>query len=149
MNKCNNCGKSWHIYKQCRLPITSNGIININEKKQYLMICRKKTLGYVDFVRGKYNTSSSLFLMNLMDEMTIHEKKDLVEFFKTNKEYFKNAGGDCETFISKIKMVHSKRVFTLDKSFKFKININDVTEALNIIKKYKMNTEKIFLDYYT
>ena len=79
MNKCNNCGKSWHIYKQCRLPITSNGIININEKKQYLMICRKKTLGYVDFVRGKYNTSSSLFLMNLMDEMTIHEKKDLVE----------------------------------------------------------------------
>jgi SpoVK/Ycf46/Vps4 family AAA+-type ATPase len=77
------------------------------------------------------------------------EKKDLVEFFKTNKEYFKNAGGDCETFISKIKMVHSKRVFTLDKSFKFKININDVTEALNIIKKYKVNTEKTFLDYYT
>ena len=77
------------------------------------------------------------------------EKKEIVEFFKTNKEYFKNAGGDCETFISKIKMVHSKRVFILDNSLKFKINIDDITEGLNMIKKYKLPTEeKKFLDYY-
>jgi len=78
MNKCNNCGRNWHIYKQCRSPITSNGIINVNEKKQYLMICRKKTLGYVDFLRGKYSMTSPTHLINLIDEMTIQEKKDLL-----------------------------------------------------------------------
>jgi len=78
MNKCNNCGKNWHIYKQCKFPITSNGIINVNEKKQYLMICRKKTLGYVDFLRGKYSLSSLDHLINLIDEMTLQEKKDII-----------------------------------------------------------------------
>ena len=54
---CNNCGKSGHLYHQCKKPITSNGIIlfrKTNGKFQYLMICRKDTLGYVDFLRGKY-----------------------------------------------------------------------------------------------
>ena len=41
MNKCNNCGKSWHVYKQCKLPIVSIGLINVNEKKEYLMIPKK------------------------------------------------------------------------------------------------------------
>ena len=78
MNKCNNCGRSWHVYKQCRSPITSNGIININEDKKYLMICRKKTLGYVDFIRGKYPSTSFTHLVNLIDEMTLSEKNDLL-----------------------------------------------------------------------
>ena len=75
MNKCNNCGKSWHVYKQCKLPIISLGVIHVNTKK-YLMICRKKTLGYVDFVRGKY--TSLIHIMNLVNEMTIQEKDDLL-----------------------------------------------------------------------
>jgi 8-oxo-dGTP pyrophosphatase MutT (NUDIX family) len=79
MNKCNNCGKSWHVYKQCKLPIVSIGLINVNEKKEYLMICRKKSLGYVDFLCGKYSLSSILHVMNLIDEMTMQEKKHLLE----------------------------------------------------------------------
>ena len=79
MNKCNNCGKSWHVYKQCKMPIVSIGLMNVNEKKEYLMICRKKSLGYVDFLCGKYSLSSILHLMNLIDEMTIDEKKNLLE----------------------------------------------------------------------
>ena len=78
MNRCNNCGRAWHVYKQCRSPITSNGIININEEKKYMMICRKKTLGYVDFLRGKYTTHSLTHINNLLDEMTLQEKHDLV-----------------------------------------------------------------------
>ena len=78
MNRCNNCGRSWHVYKQCRSPITSNGIININEEKKYMMICRKKTLGYVDFLRGKYTTHSVAHVINLIDEMTLQEKTDLL-----------------------------------------------------------------------
>jgi 8-oxo-dGTP pyrophosphatase MutT (NUDIX family) len=78
MNKCNNCGRAWHVYKHCKSPITSNGIINVNEENKYLMICRKKTLGYVDFLRGKYSTATPIHLMNLIDEMTVSEKRDLV-----------------------------------------------------------------------
>lgn len=79
MNKCNNCGREWHVYKHCKSPITSNGIINVNEKKEYLMICRKKTLGYVDFLRGKYLMTSINHIVNLISEMTLQEKKDLLE----------------------------------------------------------------------
>ena len=56
INFCNNCGKQGHTYQQCRKPITSIGIIlyRINNKNtEYLLIRRKDSLGYVDFIRGK------------------------------------------------------------------------------------------------
>ena len=42
---------------------------------EYLLICRKDTLGYIDFMRGKYNLFNKSQLQNLFDEMTINEKK--------------------------------------------------------------------------
>ena len=78
------------------------------------------------------------------------DKQNMINFFSTNKDFFKNAGGDIETFISKIKLVHSKRVFTLDKSHKFKITFEDIKEALILLKRYTLVKEdKRFLDYYT
>ena len=53
-NFCNNCGKSGHLYHQCKIPITSIGIIVFRPSSsgiQYLMIRRKDSLGYVDFMR--------------------------------------------------------------------------------------------------
>ena len=78
MNRCNNCGNVFHTYKQCRIPITSNGVIHVNNGK-YLMIRRRKTLGYVDFMRGRYSPKKHAYIMNLVDEMTVQEKKDLLE----------------------------------------------------------------------
>ena len=50
---CTNCGKNGHLYHSCKKPITSSGIIcfrkNKDNKFEYLMICRKDSLGYVDF----------------------------------------------------------------------------------------------------
>ena len=77
MNRCNNCGKATHTYRNCRVPITSNGIIHIHRSK-YLLICRKKTLGYVDFIRGKYTLTNPSYILNLIDEMTVEEKKNLL-----------------------------------------------------------------------
>jgi len=58
-NYCNNCGKLGHYYHHCKMPITSIGIIvfrvNPEGKKEFLMIRRKDTLGYIDFMRGKYS----------------------------------------------------------------------------------------------
>jgi 8-oxo-dGTP pyrophosphatase MutT (NUDIX family) len=75
--RCNNCGQLNHTFKQCRTPITSNGIIHFHEGK-FLMICRKKTLGYVDFMRGKYVVKNCNYIKNLVDEMTLQEKNDLL-----------------------------------------------------------------------
>ena len=81
---CNNCGKSGHLFQQCKQPITSIGIITIypkrynNEENKYLLIRRKDTLGYVDFIRGKYKTSNICHIVSLINEMTINEKQNLL-----------------------------------------------------------------------
>tara|TARA_B100001063_G_scaffold230355_1_gene243398 strand:- start:499 stop:1317 length:819 start_codon:yes stop_codon:yes gene_type:complete len=78
---CNNCGKKGHTYNQCSKPITSIGIIVLTKSYdiiKYLMICRKDSLGYVEFLRGKYNLYDKVYIQNLIDEMTIHEKQKLL-----------------------------------------------------------------------
>ncbi len=85
---CNNCGKQGHLYHQCKRPITSIGIVCFrllaSGRREYLMICRKNSLGYVDFMRGKYKVHNLLLLQNLINEMTETEKNDLIaKDFKT------------------------------------------------------------------
>ena len=101
---CCNCGKQGHIYKKCKEPITSYGVIAFkfdegfeqilinlwkqNKNKDYenkvvldaieknikfLMIRRKDTLGYVEFVRGRYNLNRIDMLMRIFNIMTLNE----------------------------------------------------------------------------
>ena len=49
---CNNCGNYGHVYKSCRHPILSYGILLYTEgddggKKQIIMVERKDTLSYI------------------------------------------------------------------------------------------------------
>ena len=70
-----------HLYHQCKRPITSIGIIAFRrweDKIQFLMICRKNSLGFVDFMRGKYKIYSPLHLKNLVNEMTNEEKRNIL-----------------------------------------------------------------------
>ena len=79
-NYCNNCGKKGHVFHQCKIPITSIGVIifRIFEgKRQYLMIRRKDTLGYIDFMRGKYSVYNKHYIMNMLKQMTTIEKANL------------------------------------------------------------------------
>lgn len=78
---CNNCGLNTHSLYQCKLPILSTGIIAVDYNSKpfkYLMICRKDSLGYVDFIRGKYSTLDLDYLQNIIDEMTIDEKYNIL-----------------------------------------------------------------------
>jgi 8-oxo-dGTP pyrophosphatase MutT (NUDIX family) len=79
---CNNCGKEGHIFNQCKIPITSMGIVAyrlLNKTEpQYLMICRKDTLGFIDFMRGKYSLQNRDYIMNMFQQMTIIEKNKLL-----------------------------------------------------------------------
>ena len=75
---CNNCGKSGHIYNNCKLPIISIGIVAFRRNPttreiNYLMICRKHTLGFMDFIRGKYSVYNRDYILNLFQEMTEKE----------------------------------------------------------------------------
>ena len=74
---CNNCGKNGHQFHKCKNAITSVGIIvfrpSINGL-QYLLICRKTTLGFVDFIRGKYPIMDPDYIIGILNETTEYEK---------------------------------------------------------------------------
>jgi 8-oxo-dGTP pyrophosphatase MutT (NUDIX family) len=127
---CGNCGKHGHIYKNCRVPIASFGIINVliltddnqilnkigdglsindledshdNNAKlsisdkmigvkcdtksdietfgmytnniKFLMIRRKHSLGYIEFIRGRYNVENVDGIIFLFRQMTTEEIK--------------------------------------------------------------------------
>ena len=78
---CGNCGKYGHAYKRCLQPITSLGII-IYKKHQdtikYLMIQRKDTLGFVEFMRGKYNLENIEYIYKIFKIMTKEERLSIL-----------------------------------------------------------------------
>jgi len=74
---CNNCGKNGHAFHKCKNPITSVGIIVFRPSSnglQYLLICRRNTLGFVDFIRGKYPIMDPGYIIGILNEMTEYEK---------------------------------------------------------------------------
>jgi 8-oxo-dGTP pyrophosphatase MutT (NUDIX family) len=78
---CNNCNKNGHLFHNCRLPITSYGIIlfrRSNNGNQFLMIRRKDTFGYIDFVRGKYSPYNVEHVQNIVNEMSTQEKSRIL-----------------------------------------------------------------------
>ena len=85
---CNNCGKQGHLFYICKMPITSIGVIAfriVNEQIEYLMIRRKDTLGYVDFMRGKFSLHQKQYIMNMVLQMTIFEKDVLLNKYEQIK----------------------------------------------------------------
>lgn len=75
---CNNCGKSGHLFHQCKLPITSIGVIairKVDDGIQTLLIRRKNSLGFVDFMRGKYNINNIKYIINLFNKMSSEERE--------------------------------------------------------------------------
>ena len=78
---CNNCGKHGHSFHQCKLPITSYGIIvfkKTSEGLKYLMIRRRNSFGYIDFIRGKYDLDDFEYIYNTILMMTVKEQNDLL-----------------------------------------------------------------------
>lgn len=82
-NNCNNCGKNGHQFHQCKLPITSYGIIVFRKTSngfQYLMIRRKDSFGYIDFLRGKYSQTNKEHLLSMFNEMSVTERQNILNF---------------------------------------------------------------------
>ena len=80
---CGNCGKEGHVYRRCLSPIISLGIILYKVHKnsiQYLMIQRRDTLGFVEFMRGKYNLENIKYINDLFKIMTLGERLNIISY---------------------------------------------------------------------
>jgi len=105
-NYCNNCGKQGHYFYHCKLPIISIGIIAIRwnpsiNQYDYLMIRRKDTLGFLDFMRGKYNVNNRYYIQNMIDQMTDDEKHRLLN--QPFEQLWRNVWGNHGQTLSKYK----------------------------------------------
>ena len=101
---CSNCNKLGHFFRDCKEPVTSYGIIayrvrqpasslepavlnqiektdtinGLDEKQvEVLLIQRRDTLGYVEFMRGKYLVGNVDYVMSLFNQMTVSELERL------------------------------------------------------------------------
>jgi 8-oxo-dGTP pyrophosphatase MutT (NUDIX family) len=80
-NICKNCCKKGHLSGQCKLPITSYGMIvfkgSLVQSREYLMIRRKDSFGYIDFIRGKYILNNLEHLHSMFNEMSVPERNNI------------------------------------------------------------------------
>ena len=134
INICNNCGKQGHLFYQCKLPITSYGIILFYKDKdqekdqekdqiKLLMIRRKDTFGYIDFIRGKYSPYNNDHIQNIVNEMSLYEKEQIVN--KSFDTLWKNMWGDSPNHQHKNEENASLKKFELIKNGIFILNRNN------------------------
>jgi 8-oxo-dGTP pyrophosphatase MutT (NUDIX family) len=115
---CGNCGKIGHTYKKCLEPITSLGLILYNVKThrnfheiKFLMIQRKDTVGYLEFLKGKYPDDNDSYLLKMIEVMTDNERKKIMENnfddlwnkFIINKHYKKYEFNESKNKFVKLK----------------------------------------------
>ena len=93
---CTNCGLSGHLFRNCLSPVTSYGLIavryshdtyqtsifsntmnNGHDSIEFLLIKRKDSLSFVEFIRGKYNQYDDEYIGKLLSGMTQSEQENL------------------------------------------------------------------------
>jgi len=101
-NTCTNCGNAGHTFRQCLEPVLSYGLIVFRPKMdnrlerrlcqaeptlngsegplEVLMICRKDSLRFVEFIRGKYSLKDEEYIKQLMSNMTTAERQLLATY---------------------------------------------------------------------
>lgn len=91
---CTNCGLPGHVFRSCLSPVTSYGMIamrypsdthqqalfspsypirNPTEGLQFLLIQRKDSMSFVEFIRGKYHPHHDEYMGKLLQGMTQKE----------------------------------------------------------------------------
>jgi len=85
---CNNCGQRGHTFRECREPILSCGILLLRNLRfpnvpsslpippnqlEILMVRRKDSMSYTDFVRGKFDPQDTNYVRMLLEHMTQSE----------------------------------------------------------------------------
>ena len=88
---CNNCGEKGHVFRTCREPVISCGILLLRgiyeplklpvdpKTVSVLMVKRKDSMSYMEFIRGKYDPEDQAYTGRLILNMTQSEQKLIVE----------------------------------------------------------------------
>lgn len=97
---CANCGGLGHVYRTCNHPTISYGFICykiVNGSPVYLMVQRKDSLSYVEFIRGKYDLENRCYIMKLISNMTDEERERIrsLSFDVLWKEMWCKNEDDC------------------------------------------------------
>lgn len=74
---CYNCHEYSHIAKNCPKEINSYGIIcymKYDNEIKYLLVERKYSFTYVDFLRGLYNIHDYEYIQDMFNKMTLFER---------------------------------------------------------------------------
>lgn len=97
---CNNCGGKGHLFRTCGDPVLSCGILLIDsptlpvsaEDVKVLMIRRKDSMSFAEFMRGKYDPDNTEYVARLIKNMTLKEQANVAsEPFET---LWRNLWGD-------------------------------------------------------
>lgn len=87
---CNNCGEKGHVFRTCKDPIISCGILLLRGAYDplklpvdprtvgVLMVKRKDSMAYMEFIRGKYDLGDPTYIDRLIGNMTLPEQKLIV-----------------------------------------------------------------------
>jgi len=182
-NYCNNCGKTGHGFYQCKNPITSYGIIVFRyiykpetntKERQYLMIRRRDTISYVDFLRGKYSLFNRKYIKRLINDMSESEQNQIMthpfdylwyELWKNNEPNPKDefgklfAGGNegesglhnTNSINTLNENIHGNEKFNVRDKFNILqkglvVNGNTHFTIENIVKEIKMEQETLKTD---
>ena len=79
---CNNCGGKGHLFRSCKDPVLSCGILLIDKPSlpvnssntRILMIRRKDSMSFAEFMRGKYDPEDIPYVSTLIKNMTLKEQ---------------------------------------------------------------------------
>lgn len=130
---CNNCGLRGHTFKECKDPILSCGVILLRDRRasgssilpiqdinrvEVLMVRRKDSMAYTEFMRGRYDPYDQTYVHRLIENMTISEISNL------RKETFEVLWNKLWTCPEKHEheLKHSKDKYEIAKECLFAVN---------------------------
>ena len=129
---CNNCGGKGHLFRTCRDPVLSCGILLIDkpalpvdsETTRLLMIRRKDSMSFAEFMRGKYDVDDIPYVSTLVKNMTLKEQACVAS--DSFESLWRQMWGDDRMTSD---YVQSREKFnTIDRVSLMRNNISDYTE---------------------
>lgn len=129
---CNNCGGKGHLFRTCKDPVLSCGLLLIDRPTlpvdptaiRVLMIRRKDSMSFAEFMRGKYDPTDIPYLSTLVRNMTLKEQAALVsDSFET---LWRQLWGDDRT--SADFLPSRDRFYQVDRMALMRNNLSEYTE---------------------
>jgi len=126
--KCRNCGNKGHKLKNCRFPRLSYGIILFNSNNEVVMIEKRDSISYIEFIRGKYTVDNIDYIQLLIDRMSTVEQEKLIKLsfneLWNNIWYSSNNKREYDKSESKYKQIMERNILMdcinkSDKKYKY------------------------------